>query len=151
AERLEHRCGKGFGTGLELVPLSLAPRAQRRATDTSVLGVRPHIDETFCLEGAQQAARVAGIQTEARSEAADVVAVATDLPEEAGLAERPLAPEEVLAQRARALGGDAIEPPDLCELGSVHSSDLSQRYHKCTQICKQDDCPSNELKPYAPR
>ena len=120
AERLEDRDGECLRAGLELIPLAFASRGQRRPAHPSIGKVGADDDESLRLERAQEPAEIAGIVAEARSEIADVRAVAADLPEEAGLAERPPAPEEPVAESAGSLRRHAVEPAHLCDLRRIH-------------------------------
>jgi hypothetical protein len=121
AEGLEHGDGERLRARLELVPLALAARRQRRPADSPVRGVGADDDKPVRLERPQEPAEIAGVVPEPFAEIADVRSVAPDLPEEAGLAERPLAPEELFAERACSLGRDPVEPPHLCYSRCLHS------------------------------
>ena len=98
-----------------------ATRAQGDAPDAPVDGIGRDLDEPVVLECAEETTEVPGIETEAGPERAHVDAVRSDLPENARLAERPLAAEEVLAESADALGDESVEAAYLGDARLTHS------------------------------
>ena len=129
AEGLEEGAGQRLAAIFERRSLLGALAGERRPPHPAVGGAAPDADEPVALEGAQQPTEVPRVQVEPRAEGADVAAVLADLPEHPGLAERAVAGQVVVVQRADALGDGPVEAPDLLELLElrIHTSDDSQR------------------------
>ena len=97
------------------------------------------------LERAQQPAQVAGVDAEPGAEHADVAALLADLPEHARLAERPVAGEEAVVERADALGDEAVEAAELLHHLVVHR----RRVHSLILVRQfgQDEEAATETRP----
>ncbi len=128
-ERFEQLGGERVAAAVEQRPLLAAEGGQAGGADPAVAGTRADGDQAGGLERAQQPAEVAGVEIEPGAERADVAATFTDLPQQARLAERALACEVVVVERADPLGHGPVEAPDAGDHRLVdHSSDFSQRY-----------------------
>src|SRR5205814_7364561 len=82
-----------------------APVAQARLDDGEAGG----------LERTEQAAEVSGVEAESGSQEPHVAPVGADLPQQTRFAERPIASEVVVVQRADALGYKPVEATDLSD------------------------------------
>ena len=89
------------------------------------------------------------IEAETGAKIPDVAPVVADLPQKARLAEGALPAEEALAERSGALGGDPVEPPDLCDPSLADHLTQVRDYSRWIPDCNEGRCPSNELKPLA--
>ncbi len=76
--------------------------------------------EPVALERAEDTAHVARVEVKARAQRPYFAVAAPDLPEHAGLAERPAAAEEVVVESAHPLGDRAVEAAHLLD-GVAHS------------------------------
>ena len=65
---------------------------------------------------------MAGVEAEPRPERAHLTALGSDLPQDPILAERPVAAEVPIVERAGALGDDPVEAPDLIDEGCGSSA-----------------------------
>ena len=91
-----------------------------RHADALVAARRRHGDQPGGLERAQQPAEVARVEPEPRPQRAHLRAVRTDLPQHPRLAERAVARQEVIVERADALRHGAVEAADLLDLLRGH-------------------------------
>ena len=73
------------------------------------------------LRAREETAEVSRVETEAGPERAHVDPVRSDLPENARLAQRPLAAKEVLADSADTLGDESVEAANLGDARLTHS------------------------------
>ena len=90
------------------------PRWVSRAVRTRPSpSLRSTVTSPAAFERAKQPAQVARVESELRAKSTHVAAVPADLPENAGLAERPVEGEVVVLERADALGDQAVEAPHL--------------------------------------
>ena len=121
AQRLEERAGQLVALPVEQLTLGEPRARQLTRAHASVPGARVDADEPGALERAQQAAEVARVELEARAQPADVAAVGSDLPEHPRLAERPVAREVVVFERADSLRDEPVEAPHLTDRGVGHS------------------------------
>src|SRR5437868_3706277 len=119
--RFEERARELVAAPVEQLPLGKpGPREPNRA-DTPVLLGRLDGDEPRRLERAKEAAEVARVEGEPRAEPPDVGAIDPDLPQQASLAERAVAGEVAVVERADALGDEAVEAAHLADRRSAHS------------------------------
>jgi hypothetical protein len=84
--------------------LGAAAGAEVRDSNAPVANARCHRNQPGGLERAQKPAQVAGVEPQPRAQQTHFAAVESDLPQQAGLAERSFAFEEAVVQRADALG-----------------------------------------------
>ena len=85
-----------------------------------VSGSLAHTNQPLLLERLNQTGDIAGIETQALAEVAEVRSVGPDLVEQARSAERPAAAQEVIVERADPLGDEAVELPDPRDLVGLH-------------------------------
>src|SRR5581483_4684947 len=121
-ERREQRRRQLVAAAIEQPPLRQAGTREARDPDAAIGGARRDPHQAVVLQGAQQAADITRVELEAASQLAHLAAIRSDLPEEARLAERPVAGEEAVAERAHALCDHAVEAPDVGDLRAVEHS-----------------------------
>ena len=109
AQRLEHRADERVAPLVEHDPLGDALPGEPGDAYASVVCARLDGDETVGLERPQEPSGVAGVEVEVTPQLADVAALGADLPQHPGLAERTVAREVVVVERADALGHQAVE------------------------------------------
>ena len=109
AERVEQRAGELVAAAAELRPLGAAALGGAHGADPRVGGGALHRHEAFALERSQEPGEVARVEAEPLADDANVDAVAVELPEHAGGAERAVAAEVVVLQRPDPSGDRAVE------------------------------------------
>ncbi len=120
-ERLEHRQGQRVRQPVELGALGRARLAQASTPHPAVARSGLDDDQPRGLERAQQPARIPGIHAQPAAELAHLGAVGADLPQHARLSDGPAATEELLVERAHALGDHAIEGAHARHHRAAHS------------------------------
>ena len=119
-ERCQQRLGELVAAPVELGQLREARGREPRVADAAVVRAGVDGDHPVALERAQQPAEVARVEPQAGAQRAHLAAVRPDLPQHARLAERPVAGEEVIVERADALGHRPVEAADLLDHGVGH-------------------------------
>ena len=102
-ERLEDRSGSRVRAAVELRSLAAPGTGEPRRPRTPVGLVRADRHELVRREALQDPSQIAGVEAEPGAQRPEVESVVADLPEHARLAERPVAPEERLVERADTL------------------------------------------------
>ncbi len=120
---LRHPVGAPVG----LRDLVLARFREACVTYALVVLAGLHLHEPLRGQRVDQAAQVAGVQLEAVAQVTQLRAFRADLPEQARLAERPVAAEEGGLERSGTFRDDPVEAADRRDLVGIHLSDFSQR------------------------
>ncbi len=125
-ERGENRAGEVVASSIEQVPLGATFLRQVGSADAPVAVAGTDGDESGGLERSKEPAEVTRVEPEPGAQRAHFAAIAADLPQHSGFAERPVAGEVVILEGADPLGDDPVERP---HRGNhlVHIADLSQR------------------------
>src|SRR5207248_995642 len=89
-ERLEDRPDEVIGEPVELCALAAPLRCELRDPNPAVVSALVHDRQSLRFERAEQAAEVAGVESETMPQIAHLAAERTDLPQEPRLAERPV-------------------------------------------------------------
>jgi hypothetical protein len=81
-----------------------------------VAGIGPQLDQPLRRQRLREAAQVTRVEPQPCTQLAQVCAALADLEQHPRLAERPIAAKEVVVERSRALGDEAVEAADLGDL-----------------------------------
>lgn len=126
-ERLQERAGQFVATPVEHRELRATRIGETYGAHPPVLGLRLHRHQAVPLQGAQQSADVAGVESEALAQPPYVPALYADLPEQPRLGYGPVEAQVVVVQHAHTFSDRAVEPPHCVDLRHIHTSDFSQR------------------------
>lgn len=88
----------------------------------AIICLRSNEDESLFVERAQNTSDGIRIDTETRSQRANLAALGSNLPQQPSLTDRPGSAEEPIVQSPYRFGHGSVEVPDLRNSGRVHSS-----------------------------
>ena len=100
---------------------------EARGANAAVVLARTDGDQARGFQRTEDPAEVTRVEIEPGAQAPDIAARLADLPEHPRLSERAIPREVVVAECPDLLGDGPVEPPDLGDLGGIHTSDFSQR------------------------
>jgi hypothetical protein len=120
AERHEDRLGHVVGSAVHLLDLVESCPCEVRRSHPVVSRTGAQLDEAGDRELLHDPTEISGIETKAGSEISEIRATRPDLEQDPRLSEWAIAAEEVVVQRACALGDEAVKAPDVGYMLGLH-------------------------------
>jgi hypothetical protein len=129
------------GEPIEQLPLASSGPRELDEASTSVARIGPRRHEPISRQILKEPARIAGVEAKPRSQLADRRAVSTDFVEQPGLAERSIPSEELVIERADALGE---QPAEISDRGDGHgptvAGTIGLRSDEWPRACRDVRC-----------